>query len=63
MSIDTRTRIDHERSPLDPREFLDSELPTRFAEAADRLAEPAERIAPAPLDDRAPRRVRVDAHR
>ena len=49
MSIDTRTRIDHERTSLDPREFLDSELPTRFAEAADRLAEPAARIAPAPL--------------
>jgi hypothetical protein len=49
MSVDIRTRIDHERSPLDPREFLSGELPTRFSEAADRLAAPAERIAPAPL--------------
>ena len=49
MSVDTRTRIDHERTPLDPRTFLDEELPARFADAADRLAEFAARLDPAPL--------------
>jgi hypothetical protein len=49
MSVDTRTRIDHERTPLDPRTFLDDELPARFDESADRLAESTALLDPAPL--------------
>ena len=46
MSVDTRTRIDQERAPLDPTKFLDDELPARFADAADRLAAATAMLAP-----------------